>query len=135
MARTTGRDNPHEVELRRLLHARGLRFRVHYPVPELPRRTIDVAFPAARVAVFLDGCFWHGCPEHRSWPKANEQWWRTKLERNRTRDAETTGHLEAHGWRVLRFWEHESVEMVATAVADELRQAREAAPRSVEPDQ
>lgn len=92
--------------MRRLLHAAGYRYRVNYPVPGLPRRSIDIAFTRAQVAVFIDGCFWHGCPKHGEVPAANSTWWMAKLARNRERDVATTAHLEALGWTVLRLWEH-----------------------------
>jgi DNA mismatch endonuclease (patch repair protein) len=110
-----------ELELRRLLHAGGLRYRVAFPVPGLRRRTIDVAFTRARVAVFVDGCFWHSCPHHATSPKANADWWARKLEANRARDAATTQHLVAMGWEVLRIWEHESPSEVAPKVGDLVR--------------
>ena len=90
MSRQASKDTAVELAVRRLLHAAGLRYRVEYPVPGLPRRRIDVAFPRAKVAVLIDGCFWHGCPQHATHPKANADWWRTKLERNMARDRETT---------------------------------------------
>jgi len=107
------RDTKPEMDVRRVLHARGLRYRVVYPVPGMARRSIDIAFPKAKVAVFLDGCFWHGCPEHGTQPRANADWWNVKLERNKARDVETDNELEAAGWRVLRFWEHEPPASVA----------------------
>lgn len=96
-----------EVELRKLLHRAGHRYRVAYPVPGMPRRTVDIAFPGRRLAIFVDGCFWHACPEHGVSPRNNSEWWRTKLEANQRRDAETTAALEAAGWTVIRLWEHE----------------------------
>ncbi|MFE5879856.1 very short patch repair endonuclease [Streptomyces hydrogenans] len=117
MSRQGSRDTAPEMAVRRLLHAAGLRYRVNVPVPGMPRRTIDIAFGGARIAVFLDGCFWHGCPEHATHPKANAEWWREKLAKNMTRDRETTAHLQSQGWTVLRFWEHESPDVVARAVA------------------
>ncbi|MDV5146000.1 very short patch repair endonuclease [Streptomyces sp. SBC-4] len=110
------RDTAPEVAVRKLLHAGGLRYRVNVPVPGMPRRTIDIAWGTERIAIFLDGCFWHGCPQHATHPKANAEWWRTKLDRNVARDRETTEHLEARGWTVLRFWEHVPAEEVATTV-------------------
>ncbi|WP_354670765.1 very short patch repair endonuclease [Streptomyces flavofungini] len=110
------RDTAPEIAVRRLLHAAGLRYRVNVPVPGIPRRTIDIAFGKAKIAVFMDGCFWHGCPDHATNPKANAEWWRTKLDKNMTRDRDTSRHLEAEGWIVLRFWEHERPEDVAAAV-------------------
>lgn len=99
-----------EVALRKILFAEGLRYRVNYKVPGAPRRTIDIAFPGRRVAVFIDGCFWHGCPEHGVAPKHNSQWWATKLAMNHQRDIETTALLKSRGWTVLRFWEHEDLD-------------------------
>ncbi|WP_052032520.1 very short patch repair endonuclease [Streptomyces viridochromogenes] len=116
MSRQSSRDTAPEVAVRRLLHAAGLRYRVNVPVPGMSRRTIDIAFTKAKIAIFLDGCFWHGCPEHATQPKANAAWWRAKLDKNMARDRETTQHLEAQGWTVLRFWEHEAAKIVADAV-------------------
>ena len=79
------------------------------PVPTI-RRTADIVFSRRRVAVFVDGCFWHGCPEHRTYPKANAEWWSAKLERNIERDADTDRRLSEAGWTVVRIWEHESPE-------------------------
>ncbi|MET8455870.1 very short patch repair endonuclease [Streptomyces parvulus] len=118
MSRQGSRDTAPEVAVRRLLHASGMRYRVNVPVPGMPRRTIDIVFPRTKVAVFLDGCFWHGCPQHATHPKANAEWWRTKLDKNMARDAETTAHLQREGWTVLRFWEHEVPETVAKKVRE-----------------
>ncbi|MDA3642227.1 very short patch repair endonuclease [Mycobacterium xenopi] len=107
MSRHPRRDTGPEIDLRRLLHAAGLRYRVHYPVPGMRRRTIDIAFTRQKVAVFIDGCFWHGCGEHRNVPASNHDWWREKLMKNGRRDAETDAHLRSLGWRVIRAWEHE----------------------------
>ncbi|MGW0315488.1 very short patch repair endonuclease [Streptomyces flavidovirens] len=117
MSRQASRDTTPEVAVRRLLYAAGIRYRLNVRVPDMPRRTIDIAFPRAKVAVFLDGCFWHGCPEHATHPKSNAEWWREKLARNIARDRETTDHLTAAGWTVLRFWEHEAPSKVAASVA------------------
>jgi DNA mismatch endonuclease (patch repair protein) len=111
-----------ETTLRKLLHAAGLRYRVGLPVPGLKRRTIDVAFTKAKVAVFVDGCFWHSCPQHATFPAANKDWWAEKLAGNVARDAATTAHLEALGWRVIRVWEHEAPSEVAARVETALRQ-------------
>jgi DNA mismatch endonuclease (patch repair protein) len=116
MSRQSSRDTVPEVAVRRILHAAGLRYRVNVPVPGMPRRTIDIVFPKAKIAVFMDGCFWHGCPQHATSPKANAEWWRTKLDKNMARDIETTEHLRAAGWTVLRFWEHEAPNTVAQEV-------------------
>ncbi|MFH8472894.1 very short patch repair endonuclease [Streptomyces sp. NPDC018000] len=113
MSQQASRDTAPEVAVRKLLHASGYRYRVNERVPNMSRRTIDIAFTRCKVAVFLDGCFWHGCPVHATQPKSNAEWWRQKLDRNMARDRETTAHLESGGWTVLRFWEHESAEDVA----------------------
>lgn len=107
--------------MRKLLHAAGLRYRVNFPVPGMPRRSIDIAFSRAKVAVFLDGCFWHGCPEHATHPKSNAEWWRAKLNKNMMRDHETTEHLRSSGWVVLRFWEHEIPDSIASIITEEWR--------------
>lgn len=113
--RQTGTDA--EMALRQAMHRLGLRYRVDYEVLRKPRRVADVAFPARRVAVFVDGCFWHGCPEHATWPKQNADFWRQKIEANRQRDADTNDRLRAVGWTVLRFWSHESPSEAARTVA------------------
>lgn len=94
------------MALRKELHRRGWRFRVQYRVDGLPRRSVDIAFPRIRVAVFVDGCFWHGCPEHGTRPQTNSDWWRWKLQKVSDRDADTTQRLEELGWTVVRIWEH-----------------------------
>jgi DNA mismatch endonuclease (patch repair protein) len=93
-----------EMLIRRELHRRGLRFRVNYP--KLPGRP-DVAFTGARIAVFVDGCFWHACPEHGVMPKNNRDWWRAKLDRNVERDREKDARLAEMGWAAVHVWEHE----------------------------
>ena len=110
------RDTGPELAVRRLLHARGLRYRVDHPLPFDRRRRADVLFPRVRVAVFIDGCFWHGCPKHGTSPRANAEFWRAKIERNRERDADTDRRLREAGWAVLRFWEHEDPADVADEV-------------------
>ncbi|RUL89972.1 very short patch repair endonuclease [Verrucosispora sp. FIM060022] len=102
-----------EMSVRRELHRRGLRFRANHP--GLPGRP-DIAFTRARLAVFVDGCFWHLCPEHAVLPKNNATWWREKLERNVLRDREKDEALTALGWTVLHFWEHEDPVAVADVV-------------------
>ncbi|WP_345710419.1 very short patch repair endonuclease [Kineococcus glutinatus] len=121
MSRMRRRDNGPEMAIRRRLHARGLRYRVVWPVPGQRRRTIDIAFTRARLAVYVDGCFWHGCPEHAHLPKANAGWWAQKIAWNRARDADVTRQLETLGWTVLRVWEHEDPEEVVERVVGWLR--------------
>lgn len=106
MSAARRRDTHPEVLLRRELHARGRRFRVALRVPGNYRRTIDIAFTRHRVAVFVDGCFWHSCPTHGTLPTANRDWWTTKLAANRARGADTDQLLRAAGWSVVRIWEH-----------------------------
>lgn len=99
-----------EIRLRSLLHRRGLRFRKDYRI-EVPGRRVkaDVVFTRQRVAVFLDGCFWHGCPDHGRLPSVNHWYWEPKLRRNKERDADVDAKLSAAGWTVLRYWEHEDL--------------------------
>jgi DNA mismatch endonuclease, patch repair protein len=115
MQATPRRDTSCEMAIRSAVHAMGLRFRVDWPVPATRRRA-DLAFVSAKVAVFVDGCFWHGCPEHRTWPKANAEWWRDKLDSNVRRDRDTDALLKAAGWTVLRFWEHEDASRAARTI-------------------
>ncbi len=115
MLATRQRDTDPETSLRKALFAAGLRYRVDMRIAGVRSRP-DVAFPGAKVAVFVDGCFWHGCPEHATWPKANAEWWRTKIEGNRRRDSEATASLGATGWTVLRFWAHEDMAAAAEVV-------------------
>lgn len=118
------RDTKPERLLRSLLHAQGLRYRVAArPLPAL-RRTADLVFRPARVAVFLDGCYWHGCPEHYVPPKTNSGYWSEKVLGNIKRDRDTDAQLREAGWTVLRFWEHESPDVCAVKVADTVRALR-----------
>ncbi|WP_228760034.1 very short patch repair endonuclease [Pseudactinotalea sp. HY158] len=111
-----GRDTRPELAVRRAVHALGLRYRVNIrPEPAL-RRTADLVFTKQKVAVFIDGCFWHGCPEHHTVAKTNADYWATKVRDNMARDRETTSQLVAAGWRVLRFWEHEGTDDVARRI-------------------
>jgi DNA mismatch endonuclease, patch repair protein len=117
MRSNRGRDTGPELALRRALHARGLRYRVDHPLPFDRRRRADVMFTRAMIAVFVDGCFWHGCTDHGRVPRSNSAFWSAKIERNRARDADTSQRLEALGWGVLRFWEHEEPSRCAEVVA------------------
>jgi DNA mismatch endonuclease (patch repair protein) len=117
-------DTKPEMALRRELHRRGLRFRLHRRLDFDRRRSIDIAFPKEKVAVFVDGCFWHNCPEHAVMPKNNAEFWRAKLEANRARDLETTARLEAEGWVVVRVWEHEDPASSAERVASHIHAIR-----------
>ena len=107
MSKLGRRDTLPERAIRSELHRRGFRFRVdRAPLPGLRSRA-DIVFGPARVAVYVDGCFWHSCPEHATEPKANAEWWEQKLRRNRERDAATNRALRENGWEVVRIWEHE----------------------------
>lgn len=106
MSRMPLRDTGPELELRSELHQRGMRFRVHQRA--LPGRP-DIVLTRARVAVFVDGCFWHACPEHGVLPKSNRDWWRAKLDRNVERDREKDADLDELGWFPVHVWEHEEV--------------------------
>jgi len=113
MQRMPRRDTRPELALRRELHARGLRFRKEYRA--LPGRP-DVAFTRARLAVFVDGCFWHRCPLHGTLPKHNADWWLAKLDANVARDQRQDRQLVDSGWTVIRVWEHEAVEVAGRRI-------------------
>lgn len=116
MSKQKSRNTRVEMELRKALFARGLRYRVHRRPVKSVRREADIVFGLAKVAVFVDGCFWHGCPEHATWPKNNAEFWRTKIETNRRRDLDTDARLADAGWLAVRVWEHETVEAAAARV-------------------
>ncbi|WP_306672213.1 very short patch repair endonuclease [Rhodococcus opacus] len=125
MQRQRTRDTAPELAVRRLLHASGLRYRVDSPPLANLSRRADVVFGPAKVALFIDGCFWHGCPVHgeRS-PTANAGYWREKIERNKARDLDTDERLHLAGWLSLRVWEHEDPQEVAAMVVAEVRRRR-----------
>jgi DNA mismatch endonuclease (patch repair protein) len=110
-----------EFSVRRELHALGLRYRVQVVVLSRPRRVADVVFVSSKVAVFVDGCFWHGCPEHATWPKQNAESWRAKIVANQQRDRDTNVRLRADGWEVVRVWAHESPHEAASRIAKVVR--------------
>lgn len=128
MANTRGRDNLAERTLRSTLYKKGFRFRIHYKAIEGVRRTVDIAFPSSRLAIFIDGCFWHGCPIHGTWPKKNATFWRKKIEANRKRDRDTDGKLKVNGWAVIRIWEHEDPEVASRRIVHTLN-ARASKPK------
>lgn len=112
------RDTSPELRVRRLLHAAGLRYRVDVaPLESDRRRKADIVFTRLKIAVFVDGCFWHGCPAHFAVPRANADYWAPKIARNRERDRQTVARLDAAGWLALRYWEHEEPATVANAIA------------------
>jgi len=112
-----------EMKLRSLLHRRGLRYRVDAPPISGTRRRADVVFPAERVAVFVDGCFWHGCSEHYRRSTKNTAFWEKKLTTNRSRDAQTNETLAAAGWTVILVWEHEDMSEAADRIEAAVRSA------------
>lgn len=116
MQRARRRDTDREVSLRSELHRRGRRFRVDHPLPFDRRRRADIAFTRLKVAIFVDGCFWHACPTHGTLPKANRAWWSAKLAANRARDQDSVDRLEAAGWVALRFWEHQDAQVAADEI-------------------
>ena len=110
------RNTSPELALRRVLHGRGLRYRLHRSIVCGTRRSVDIVFVRARVAVDVRGCFWHGCPEHATTPKSNTDWWTAKLDRNVARDADTVRRLSEAGWQVIVVWEHEDAEIAADRI-------------------
>jgi DNA mismatch endonuclease, patch repair protein len=129
-------DTKPELAVRRILHARGLRYRVNVrPVPSL-RRTADIVFTARHIAVFIDGCYWHGCPAHYVASKSNRDYWDDKIAGNIARDSETTAALSNAGWTVLRYWSHDRPEDIAGSIQEHVssalrrgRQGRRVVPR------
>ena len=121
MERQRARDTQPELAIRSALHRRGLRFRVHARPISGVRREADVIFPTQRIAVFIDGCYWHGCPDHATWPKQNADWWRRKIQSNRARDKDTDSKLSSAGWLPIRVWEHEDPEAAATRIDEVVR--------------
>lgn len=108
MSRNRGKDTKPEVILRKELWKKGLRYRLHYDIPGKP----DFVFVGKRIAVFVDGCFWHNCPLHGTKPKTNRKFWEDKISKNVERDKKVTRELISLGWKILRFWEHEIKEDV-----------------------
>lgn len=122
MQANRGRDTAPEIAVRRALHAAGLRYRVDFPpLASDKRRRADIVFTRQRIAVFIDGCFWHRCPDHYVAPRANASYWGPKIARNVQRDTETTARLGEAGWTVMRFWEHEPATTVAAAIVEAVR--------------
>jgi len=124
MTRQRRRDTKPEIQLRRALWHRGLRYRVDRAPLKNLRRRADILFGPAKVAIYVDGCFWHSCPEHASIPKANRQWWIDKLEANVRRDRDSDRQLADAGWLAIRIWEHEDMEEAALKIIRVLESRR-----------
>jgi DNA mismatch endonuclease (patch repair protein) len=124
MRNTPTRDTPAELAIRHILHSRGMRYRVDVRADPALRRKADIVFSKAKIAVFVDGCFWHACPDHGSAPKSNAAWWQEKLQTNVARDRDTDERLAAAGWLVVRVWEHEDPGVAAAAIVDVVSKRR-----------
>lgn len=111
------RDTKPELQLRRQLWSRGVRYRVSYPAPGRTRRTIDVATPTKKLPIFIDGCFWYGCPAHLQITSTNRDWWAERIAANRQRDRDTDSHRADLDWTVIRIWEHEDIDNRAAEIA------------------
>ena len=124
MRSNKGRDTKPELKIRSAAHALGMRYRVNAkPIPGL-RRTADMVFTKTHIAVFVDGCFWHGCPEHHTIAKTNAGYWADKFRKNRDRDAETDQALRDAGWTVIRIWEHEPVDSAVKRIHESWTEAK-----------
>lgn len=117
------KDTAPELALRKELDTLGLIYRVDTAVLTGVRRKADIVFDEARIVIFVDGCFWHGCPLHGTWPKKNEAFWREKIETNQRRDEDTNRRLQEAGWLVIRAWEHEDAKDLAVRILDLLKAA------------
>ena len=117
------RDTYPEKQLRSMLHRMGFRYRTHLEPIRGLRIHADILFPRVKIALFVDGCFWHSCPEHGTLPKANREWWKHKLAINTERDERAEKTLRSQGWTVIRIWEHEDPEIASAAIAKTLREA------------
>jgi DNA mismatch endonuclease (patch repair protein) len=124
MAKVRQKNTDVEIALRKELYRRGLRYRVEFVILKKPRRIADVAFPGLKIAIFVDGCFWHGCPIHGTWPKQNSEFWRQKIEMNRVRDSDTNARLQEAGWTALRFWQHDSPFDSACTIEQAVKEAK-----------
>lgn len=118
MRRVRQKKTAPEMLVRRLLHKMNVRYRVDSPVESSLGARPDISIKKLKLAVYIDGCFWHACPIHASWPKSNPEWWREKIEGNVLRDRRHTAELESCGWTVMRFWEHEKPEEVVQRILE-----------------
>lgn len=120
MRANRGRDTGPELRIRRALHALGYRYQVDHPLVIDRRRRGDIVFTQRRIAIFIDGCYWHGCPEHHVVPRTNRAFWLAKISANRERDRDTDDRLREAGWTVCRHWEHEDPVAVVRSLARRL---------------
>lgn len=127
MSRVRSKGTKPETAIRSALFAQGARYRVQYrPIElEIGRSSIDIAMPGIRLAIFVDGCFWHKCPIHGTVPKANHDWWEAKLAANCAVDQRVTNQLRTVGWTVLRFWTHSNTNDIVSAVLAEASRLRQ----------
>ena len=121
MSRVKQKDTNAERALRSALHARGLRFRLHRRIEGV---TVDILFRRAKLVVLVDGCFWHGCPQHATYPKSHQDYWLPKLAQNKMRDKQQSARLRKAGWRVIRVWEHDCLPPSSRVVARIVRGCR-----------
>lgn len=128
MQANRSRDTGPEMAIRQQLHALGFRYRVDARPVKQVRRRADIVFGPAKVAVFVDGCFWHSCPDHGSIPRTNQEYWAPKLQRNVERDAQTNSLLQAAGWKVIRVWEHQDPASAVVRIARTVRARRSRRP-------
>lgn len=124
MRANRSRDTKPEKALRSALHRRGLRFRLNRRIVPGTTRSVDIVFQGARVAVLVDGCYWHGCPQHGTRAKANSEFWQEKIATNKRRDADTNRRLRKAGWSAIRVWEHEDPAVAARRIARLVRPRR-----------
>ena len=129
MKSNRSRDTKPELRLRKMVHAQGLRYRVAAPPIPGIRRTADLLFTRAKIAVFMDGCFWHGCPEHHTVAVAHAEFWADKVKGNVARDRDTDERLAEAGWISIRIWEHDDPREAALRVRDAVHARRRPAPR------
>ncbi|OPX17064.1 very short patch repair endonuclease [Gordonia sp. i37] len=126
MSQQRSKDTAPEVEVRKALHARGVRFRTDVKLEPDMRTRADIAWRGMKLAVFVDGCFWHGCTEHATRPAANREWWANKLDANIARDRRTDAALQERGWTVRRYWEHEAPSAIAEDIVTTIERLRTA---------
>lgn len=128
------KDTQPELRVRRLLHAQGFRYKVDFKLPPLPRRRADIAFTRQQLAIFIDGCFWHGCETHYREPRTNPDYWRNKISNNVIRDQDTNKILARSGWSVRRYWAHSSPESITADIIEFLSWHRTVRTSTTDPD-